>query len=655
MGGVDNAQEMHKILYSLEVNATVLLVGEPDGLLPRRLLRGLHAAGWTDDGHCLACTLAQPEDVLGVAKRVAADLQVRLGGGVGCCLPYERQESASTCIKYLLDETLLKEMLVDPLLMQYNVVVVDCESHSSMQSDVLLSLLKKVQQQRPDLKVLVSLSSLAEAQALERFFVSNTHARVCVLDIMPSRQPVETLYLTSATNNFLEATVDTLLKVHASEGSGDALIFVPGPDDIERAMRLVKESYDGYDLVLVALKGSKQQAFARAAIAIKQSRQRNSSGDGGGGRSVFLACHAGDCCGQGSHVLAGVAFVIDSGFCRLPHFDPSTGVDVLLCTEGAQDQAMLRAGLAGRSSKGKCFQLMPEEVFNALPATRVPEMQRMDISRAVLQLKALSIEDVVHFDFPSPPPAKLLMQALDLLHSLGALDDSGQLTNDGACMAEMPLDPRWARVLLTSLSLDCSLEAITVAAICTSGGSWWAPTHSSEPEETAKNRRDAMSDLTDPRGDHHTAVLVYSTYVTAASSGDVNQWCGANFVLGKRLARAKHVREQLEKLLTQLAGSDVDLEYSEVGSDVLTRCIAAGFFSHAVQLAPDGAYYTSLGRRRLCLGPSSILSHMQVTPEWVLYTAASQHSDECSMVHATVIDPKLLLDVAPHYYDTRTS
>ena len=109
---------------------------------------------------------------------------------------------------------------------------------------------------------------------------------------------------------------------------------------------------------------------------------------------------------------------------------------------------------------------MTQSAFAELPDYLPPEMQRTDISWAVLQLKSLGIDNILHFDFLSPPPAEIMIHALELLFSLGALDENGLLTKDGAMMADLPIEPRVARCLLTSISMGCTEEMLSIAAMC---------------------------------------------------------------------------------------------------------------------------------------------------------------------------------------------
>ena len=141
-------------------------------------------------------------------------------------------------------------------------------------------------------------------------------------------------------------------------------------------------------------------------------------------------------------------------------------MDRLQVTPISQAQAKQRAGRAGRTGPGKCFRLYTESAFNneMLP-TSIPEIQRQNLSNTILMLKAMGINDLLHFDFMDPPPTNTMLTALEELFQLAALDEEGLLTRLGRQMADFPMDPSLAKTLITSAQHDCSEED---HSLCTS-------------------------------------------------------------------------------------------------------------------------------------------------------------------------------------------
>ena len=161
-----------------------------------------------------------------------------------------------------------------------------------------------------------------------------------------------------------------------------------------------------------------------------------------------------------------IYYVIDPGFVKQNAFDPKLGMDSLVVTPISQAQAKQRAGRAGRTGPGKCYRLYTEAAFQSemLP-TSIPEIQRQNLSHTILMLKAMDINDLLHFDFMDPPPTNTMLTALEELYALSALDDEGLLTRLGRKMADFPMEPALAKVLIASVGIGCSDEILSIVAM----------------------------------------------------------------------------------------------------------------------------------------------------------------------------------------------
>ena len=169
---------------------------------------------------------------------------------------------------------------------------------------------------------------------------------------------------------------------------------------------------------------------------------------------------------EASLTIDGIYYVVDPGFAKLKVYNPKMGMDTLQVTPISQASARQRAGRAGRTGPGKCFRLYTEEAYKRemLPTT-VPEIQRTNLALTVLILKAMGINDLINFEFMDPPPVQTLVSALETLYNLEALDDEGLLTKLGRLMAEFPLEPQLAKMMLTSVDLGCSEEITTIVSM----------------------------------------------------------------------------------------------------------------------------------------------------------------------------------------------
>ena len=236
-------------------------------------------------------------------------------------------------------------------------------------------------------------------------------------------------------------------------------------------------------------------------------------------------------------MIDGIFYVVDPGFAKIKVYNPKLGMDTLEIAPISQASAKQRAGRAGITGPGKCYRLYTENQFNneMLPTT-IPEIQRTNLANTVLILKAMGINDLINFDFMDPPPVQTLITAMETLFNLNALDDEGLLTKLGRIMAEFPLNPQLSKMLLTSVDLSCSDEAITIVAMLSVQSVFYRPR---DKQNLADQKR---AKFFQPDGDHLTMLAVYESW---KEHGFSNEWCYDNFIQARSLKRAQDVRKQL--------------------------------------------------------------------------------------------------------------
>jgi len=265
-------------------------------------------------------------------------------------------------------------------------------------------------------------------------------------------------------------------------------------------------------------------------------------------------------------------------------------------------------------------------------------MQRSNLATVVLQLKALGIDDVLHFDFMSPPPAEMMIRALELLHALGALDDHCKLTPTiGNYMAECPLDPMLAKMLLSSGEFKCSEEIVTIAAMLSVQAIFVPKDFKSSAFEKT------LTKFAVKEGDHIALLNVYNTFIKLKKE-HINNWCQTYSINLRALNRAVDIRKQLVKYLKRFGikmQSCTDLV-------AIRKCIVSGFFSNAAFVAPDGTYRTVRDSYSLSIHPSSVL--YKDTPECVIFHEVIETAKEY-MRDLTLIEPIWLAEAAPHFYE----
>jgi ATP-dependent RNA helicase DDX35 len=544
-----------------------------------------------------------------VAARVAEEMRCELGQEVGYSIRFEDVTSAKTKIKFLTDGLLLREALVDPLLSRYSVIMVDEAHERSLSSDVLLGLLKKIRKRRPELRIIISSATL-QAEDFLNFFAGDQPANGDasaelggsigrIISLEGRMYPVDILYLEEPSEDYVERAVQTVFDIHTKEGEGDILLFLTGRPEIDRAIKLITEQSADLHPTLSSLHPMPMYAGLptdQQMYVFEPAPERT--------RKVIVSTNI----SEASVTIDGIVFVIDCGFVKLRAYNPITGIDTLTATAVSQASATQRAGRAGRTKPGKCYRLYTEAAFQAMDEATVPEIQRSNLAPTILQLKALGIDNIARFDYLTPPPAELVIRALELLYSLGALDDYAKLTKPmGLRMAELSVEPMMAKVLLSAPSFTCLSEILTIAAMTSLQGSVWF-SHSDNQKATDSARRKFAVE----EGDHLTLLNVYQAFVTKGRKD--TKWCRDNYLNYKSMTRAVSIRNQLRRYLERfginvtesLSAPDILRVGGPDKAEQIRRCLTAGYFAHAARMTADGSFQ-SVNGKILWAHPSSLM------------------------------------------------
>ncbi|KAI1233316.1 hypothetical protein IHE44_0004486 [Lamprotornis superbus] len=598
------------ILYLVENYQTLVIIGETGCGKSTQIPQYLAEAGWTAEGRVVGVTQPRRVAAVSVAGRVADERGAVLGHEVGYCIRFDDcTDPQATRIKFLTDGMLVREMMADPLLTRYSVLMLDEAHERTLYTDIAIGLLKKVQKKRGDLRLIVASATL-DAEKFRDFFNQNdtgdpSKDTSVILTVEGRTFPVDIFYLQSPVPDYLKSTVETTMKIHQMESDGDILAFLTGQCCIEevetvvsmlieQARALARTGMKKHLRVLPMYAGlpspEQLKVFERVPHTV---------------RKVIVATNI----AETSITVHGIAFVIDCGFVKLRAYNPKTAIECLVVVPVSKASANQRAGRAGRSRSGKCYRLYTEEDFEKLPKSTVPEMQRSNLAPVILQLKALGIDNVLRFPFLSPPPAQSMVQALELLYALGG-------------------------------NFGCSQEILTIAAMMQIQNIFVIPPNQKN-QAARQHRKFAVEE-----GDHLTMLNVYEAFVKHSKS---SQWCQEHFLNYKGLVRASVVREQLKKLLVRFK---VPKKSSEGDPDPVLRCIVSGFFANAAKFHSTGAYRTIRDDHELHIHPSSVL-YAEKPPRWVVYNEVIQTA-KYYMRDVTAVESSWLLELAPHFYQQGT-
>ncbi|ETI22925.1 hypothetical protein G647_04719 [Cladophialophora carrionii CBS 160.54] len=643
------ARHKASLLYTIETCPVTVIVGQTGSGKTTQLPQYLEQAGWCSGGKCIAVTQPRRVAATTVAARVAEEMRCQVGDQVGYSIRFEDVTSAKTKIKFLTDGMLLREALVDPLLTRYSVIMVDEAHERSLSSDILLGLLKKIKKRRSELRIIVSSATL-EAEKFATFFADpeapDDQQQCRIVSIEGRTYPVDLLYLDQPTDDYVEKAVQTVFTIHQQEGPGDILVFLTGREEIETAVQKLSELASTLPPQAQAL-----QPFPLYAGLSTDEQMYVFSEAAENTRKVILSTNI----AEASVTIHGIVYVVDCGFVKLRAYNPNTNIETLTPFPTSKASATQRAGRAGRTQPGKCFRLYTRQSYASLPATTTPEIQRSNLAPVVLQLKALGVDNIVRFDFLSPPPSQLLIRAFDLLYALGAVDDYAKLTSPlGTRMAELgAVPPMMAKCLLTSSSpqFDCQAEMLALAAMTSLQGNIWFH-HEGQKKAMESSRRKFAAE----EGDHLTLLNVYQAFVTKGRKEA--KWCHDHHLNFKSMQRAVSIRNQLWRYLEKLGAAKGDdrsalatAQPQNKAQDIL-KCLVTGYFSHAAKMQPDGTFKSVSGNVTMHAHPTSLMFNRKA--EYVIFNELLETGDKVYIKDVSKVERGWLVEFGGGYYNLKS-
>lgn len=608
------------LIQAVRDNQLLIVVGDTGSGKTTQMTQYLAEAGFGDHG-IIGCTQPRRVAAMSVAKRVAEEVGCQLGKEVGYTIRFEDCTSPETKIKYMTDGMLQREALLDKDLRKYSVIMLDEAHERTIATDVLFGLLKKTLKRRPDLRLIVTSATL-DAEKFSNYF------NECPIFTIPGRTfPVEILYTKEPESDYLDAALITVMQIHLSEPSGDILLFLTGQEEIDTSCEILYER-------MKALGSSVPELIILPVYSALPSEMQSKIFDPApsGSRKVVIATNI----AETSITIDNIYYVVDPGFVKQNAFDPKLGMDSLVVTPISQAQAKQRAGRAGRTGPGKCYRLYTEAAFQSemLP-TSVPEIQRQNLSHTILMLKAMGINDLLHFDFMDPPPTNTMLTALEELYALSALDDEGLLTRLGRKMADFPMEPALAKVLIASVDLGCSDEMLSIVAMLSVQSVFYRP----KEKQTAADAKKAK--FHDPHGDHLTLLNVYNGWKNSKFSAP---WCFENFIQARSMRRVQDVRQQLESIMLRYKHPVVSCGRTTMK---VRQALCSGFFRNSARKDPQEGYRTLIEGTPVYMHPSSALFGKPA--EHVIYHTLVLTTKEY-MHCTTAIEPKWLVEVAPRFF-----
>jgi len=597
------------IIASLNQTDILLLSGETGSGKSTQLPQFLLSTPWRKNR--IAVTQPRRVAAINLARRVADELGTPVGKSspaakVGYSVRFDDNVGRSNDIKFLTEGMLLQEMLRDPGLSEYDVVVVDEVHERSVNVDLILGFLKNLalgvgpgvkKRKGRKLKTVV-MSATADIEKLTEFFeqgyAQNTDIsiddptpvaaktdmdknasktaqvassdRKIEADAFKQNDPVSQKAAKSAVNGQESRSVS--LCVVQGRQYPVQTIYLPEPaqDFSDAALRSIfqihcKEPMPGDILVFLTGQETIQslqknvEEYAQSLThdypkmlvlplyaALSQAAQQRIFESAPPNTRKVILATN---IAETSITVPGVRFVVDSGKEKRKQYRPRLGLDSLLVKAVSQSSAIQRKGRAGREAAGKCWRLYTEKDYNTFESSTLPEILRCDLASAVLTMKANSVEDVLNFPLLTPPSRESLARSLMQLYSLGALSDNGNISDLGRKIARFPLSPSFGRVLLAATDDDknCLLPVIDIVSVFSSDNSIFPAVETEQGREEAHTARQRLYRR---QGDHLTLLAAVQGY--AAETTDRKDWANRHLISHRAMQGVMDIRKQLRSM-----------------------------------------------------------------------------------------------------------
>jgi len=530
-----------------------------------------------------------------VATRIAGELKSELCEVVGYKVRFHDQVKADrSYIKLMTDGILLAETQNDRFLNQYDTIIIDEAHERSLNIDFLLGYLKQLLPKRPDLKVIITSATIDTGRFSEHF----NNAKV--IEVSGRTFPVELRYRPPAGDDddeqrdydmirgIVEA-VDELSK----EGRGDILVFLSGERDIKDVTEALGHLNPKTTEILPLL--ARQSAVEQNRV-FKTSSQK---------RRIVLATNV----AETSLTVPGIKYVVDPGFARISRYSVRNKVQRLPIEKISQSSANQRSGRCGRVSSGIAIRLYDELDYNNRPDFTDPEVLRTNLASVILQMASLKLGDPAKFPFINPPPDKMINDGFRLLEELGAVNKKRMLTEAGRQLAQLPIDPRIARMVLSAQQRNCLTEVLIIASALSI----------QDPRERPMDKQQA-ADLAhakhkDERSDFIAFLKIWQLYndkKKELSQNRLRKFCKENFLSFMRLREWQDIHTQLQQQVKQmgLKPNKVPAEYQE-----LHQALLSGLLSN-IAVKTDKTEYTGTRNLKLKIFPGSALH--KKGPKWIM-------------------------------------
>jgi len=600
-----------EIVDAIAGNQVLILAGETGSGKSTQIPKMCLAAGRGSLGR-IACTQPRRVAALSLSRRIAEEMGVAWGREVGCKVRFSDNTTPKTVIKFLTDGMLLAEAQGDPLLREYDTIVIDEVHERSLNIDFLLGHLRQLRIRRPELKIIVTSATIDTDEFSKAF------GNAPVIRVEGRMYPVEVVYFPldglgsdevegddgvsrSEAMHYIDGAIESAERIARESGGGDVLVFMPSERDIRETCEVLAGRLRDWDVV--PLFGRLTNEEQRRIFATGQRRR------------VVVATNI----AETSLTIPGIRYVVDTGLARISRYSPKARTRRLPIEAVSQSSADQRKGRCGRVADGVCIRLYSEKDFLARPQFTQPEIQRANLADVILRLKAYGMGDVETFPFIGPPAPKAVRAGYLLLEELGAMEPGAGhgLTSLGHELARLPVDPTAGRMILQALREKAVREVLVIA----SGLSIQDPRE--RPQEKRVQADAAHRKFAHPDSDFLTLLNIWDAYHTQVESlgqSRLRAFCRSHHLSYTRMREWRDVHAQISDVLGRgdgagassvfdgtRPGADRSLAFGSPGFRAIHRSILAGLLGNIAQLDEENGGYRAAHDRRVVLFPGSVL------------------------------------------------
>ncbi|MCF7709467.1 MAG: ATP-dependent RNA helicase HrpA, partial [Verrucomicrobia bacterium] len=576
-----------EIVRAIHEHAVLVIAGETGSGKTTQIPKMCLEAGLGVHGR-IGCTQPRRVAALSITRRIAEELGVRYGKEIGCKIRFADHTAPEAYIKIMTDGMLLAETQGDPLLSEYEVLIIDEAHERSLNIDFLLGYLKLLRRKRPELKIIIT-SATIDTEAFSRAFDNAPIIEVSgrLYPVETQHAPLDEFFEEAGEVTYIDAAVEAVSLILGDDApeAGDILIFMPGERDILETRDRLEDEFRGRAEVI--------PLFARLS-----SREQHRIFGASPRRKIIVSTNI----AETSLTIPGIRYVIDTGLARMSRYSPRTRTRRLPIEPISQSSANQRAGRCGRLANGVCIRLYSEDDFLERPRFTQPEIQRSNLAEVILRMKAFHLGEIETFPFLNPPQPQAIRAGYNLLEELGAMDEKRELTRLGLELARLPVDPAIGRIILQARTENALAEVLVIAAGLSIQDPRERPLEQRAAADTAHMRfRSEASDF--------LALLniwneFHDTWDRLKTQNQLRKFCKSNFLSYIRMREWNDTYNQLRQSLKECGRFRLNNEPASYAA--IHRSILTGLIGHAAQKTSLNFYKGTMDRKFMVFPGSAL-------------------------------------------------